>query len=56
MNARALAIEILFDVIINGQYANLALKQRLTEVSKTDQPLVTALVYTTLQHHRTLRT
>lgn len=55
MNARALAIEILFDVIINGQYANLALKQRLTEVSKTDQPLVTALVYTTLQHHRTVR-
>ena len=55
MNARALAIEILIDVIVHGQYANLALKQRLTEVSKADQALVTALVYTTLQHHRTVR-
>lgn len=55
MNARELAHTILCDVINDGQYANLALKQRLTQTAQVDQSLVTALVYTTLQYHRYLR-
>lgn len=55
MNARELAHTILCDVLNDGQYANLALKHRLGEVKDIDQALVTALVYTTLQHHRYLR-
>lgn len=55
MNGRDLAIQILYDVIVDGQYANLAIKHRLKEVAPIDQSLVTALVYTTLQHHRTIR-
>lgn len=55
MNGRQLAHTILCDVILDGQYANLALKQRLKEVQEIDQSLVTALVYTTLQNHRYLR-
>lgn len=55
MKARRLAYAILNDVINDRQYANLALKQRLQEVDAIDQPLVTSIVYTTLQHHRFLR-
>lgn len=55
MNARELAHEICCDVILKHDYANLSLKKRLKEVSLEDQSLCTALVYTTLQHHRTLR-
>jgi len=55
MNGRQLAHTILCDVILEGQYANLAIKQRLKEVEEVDQALVTALVYTTLQNHRYLR-
>ena len=55
MKARRLAYAILNDVINEKQYANLALKQRLQEVDLIDQPLVTSIVYTTLQHQRFLR-
>lgn len=55
MNARDLAHEILSDVITHHDYANLSLKKRLQEVDSVDQALCTALVYTTLQHHRTVR-
>ena len=55
MNARDLAHEIVSDVILKHDYANLSLKKRLQEVDDKDQALCTALVYTTLQHHRTLR-
>ncbi len=55
MNARDLAHEILNDVINHHDYANLSLKKRLQEVDSVDQSLCTALVYTTLQHHRTVR-
>lgn len=55
MNARDLAHEIVSDVILKHDYANLSLKKRLTEVDPKDQALCTALVYTTLQHHRTVR-
>ncbi len=55
MNARDLAHEILTDVILKHDYANLSLKQRLDEVEDKDRALCTALVYTTLQHHRTVR-
>lgn len=55
MKARELAHEILSDVILKKDYANLSLKKRLTEVDPEDRALCTALVYTTLQHHRTVR-
>ncbi len=55
MKARQLAYEILYDVIVHGQYANLALKQRLDEVSPIDQSLCTSIIYTCLQNHRYIR-
>ncbi len=55
MNARQLAYEILYDVIVRKQYASLALKQRLQEAPVIDQTLCTSLVYTCLQNHRYIR-
>ncbi len=55
MNARDLTHEIVSDVILKHDYANLSLKKRLQELELKDQALCTALVYTSLQHHRTLR-
>lgn len=55
MKARQLAYEILYDVIVHEQYANLALKQRLSEVVPIDQTLCTSIIYTCLQNHRYIR-
>ena len=54
-NPRALAYAILCDVYLNGQFANLALKQRLQTISEQDKNLVSALVYTTLRHQISAR-
>jgi 16S rRNA (cytosine967-C5)-methyltransferase len=50
MNARSLAVAILHDVLNNGNYANLSLKQRLDEAKPIDRSLITQLVYGTLQN------
>ncbi len=50
MNSRQLAYDILKNVIIYGQYANLALKQNLQLGKERDQPLITNIVYGTLQN------
>jgi len=50
MNSRQLAYDIIKDVIIYGQYANLALKQNLQLGKERDQPLITNIVYGTLQN------
>lgn len=47
---RTIAYEILCEVFLNGQFANLALKQRLQSVPDQDKNLISALVYTTLRH------
>jgi hypothetical protein len=49
-NPRTLAYSILCDVYLNGQFANLALKQRLQTRTDQDKNLISALVYTTLLH------
>lgn len=49
-NPRTLAYSILCDVYLNGQFANLALKQRLQNRTDQDKNLISALVYTTLRH------
>ena len=54
-NPRALALDILGDVYLNGQFANLALKQRLQNYSDQDKNLTSALVYTTLRHQISAR-
>jgi 16S rRNA (cytosine967-C5)-methyltransferase len=54
-NPRALALDILGDVYLNGQFANLALKQRLQNYSDQDKNLISALVYTTLRHQISAR-
>ncbi len=54
-NPRALAHAILCDVVLNGQFANLALKQRLQNYSDQDKNLISALVYTTLRHQISAR-
>jgi len=54
-NPRALALDILIDVYLNGQFANLALKQRLQNYSDQDKNLISALVYTTLRHQISAR-
>ncbi len=50
MNARSLALDILDGVMNKQAYANLSLKQRLSEVKAIDRSLVTQLVYGTLQN------
>ncbi|MEI7668280.1 MAG: 16S rRNA (cytosine(967)-C(5))-methyltransferase RsmB, partial [Erysipelotrichaceae bacterium] len=50
MNARSLSHAILCDVMMQGQYANLALKQRLKQVETVDKAFVTKLVYSTLTY------
>jgi len=50
INARSLSHAILCDVIMQGQYANLALKQRLKQVESIDKSFVTKLVYSTLTY------
>jgi 16S rRNA (cytosine967-C5)-methyltransferase len=50
MNARSLALDILNEVLNKQAYANLSLKQRLSEVKPIDRSLVTQLVYGTLQN------
>jgi len=50
MNSRQLAYDIIKNVIIYGQYANLALKQNLQLGKERDQPLITNIVYGTLQN------
>jgi len=50
MNARSLALDILNEVLTEQAYANLSLKQRLSEVKPIDRSLVTQLVYGTLQN------
>jgi len=52
---RTIAYDILCDVYLNGQFANLALKQRLTTVAEQDKNLISALVYTTLRHQLAAR-
>jgi len=47
---RTIAYDILCDVYLNGQFANLALKQSLQSVPDQDKNLISALVYTTLRH------
>ncbi len=49
-NPRTVAYSILCDVYLNGQFANLALKQRLQSRTDQDKNLISALVYTTLRH------
>lgn len=50
MNARSLALDIYHEVLYKQAYANLSLKQRLSEVKPIDRSLVTQLVYGTLQN------
>ncbi len=54
-NPRALAYSIVCDVYLNGQFANLALKQRLQNMSDQDKNLISALVYTTIRHQISAR-
>ena len=54
--ARAIALATLDKVRTSGAYSNLQLNQALEsgQLSGADRRLVTALVYGTLQHQRTL--
>lgn len=55
MNARLLAYQILSGVFLERQYANLLLRQKLTDVNDLDKSLVTQIVYGTIQYQRYLR-
>ncbi len=50
MNVRNVALKVLIEIIENGAYANLALKDAAHEVPKSEVPFLYALVYTTLEH------
>jgi len=52
---REVAYSILCDVYLNGQFANLALKQRLQNIPEQDKNLISALVYTTIRHQISAR-
>jgi 16S rRNA (cytosine967-C5)-methyltransferase len=54
-NARDLALNILYRVFEQGEYASLLLQEELHLVEEIDQAFVTALVYSTLQHQIFLR-
>jgi len=54
-NARSLALDIVHRVFEEGEYASLLLQEELQSVDGIDQSFVTALIYTTLQHHLFLR-
>ena len=54
-NARDLALNILYRVFEQGEYASLLLQEELSLVAEIDQAFVTSLVYTTLQQQLFLR-
>jgi len=54
MKARRLAWDIICDVFIEGKYAGLSLKEKLTKVAEVDKGLVTEIVYGTLRNYRFL--
>lgn len=50
-NARHIAYDTLKNIISNGQYSNLALKEALNrDIQKQDRAFITQLVYGTLEH------
>ncbi|MBQ8300673.1 MAG: 16S rRNA (cytosine(967)-C(5))-methyltransferase RsmB, partial [Clostridia bacterium] len=56
MNARELAMKVIYDVEFEGAYSNMALKKALNnaDLSGSDKALVTNLVYGTVDKKITL--
>ena len=51
MTHREIALRLLCDIEEGGKYANLAISSHLTDgLSRKDKAIVTALLYTTVEH------
>lgn len=50
MNARRVALDVLIDVLENGAYANLALKDACRDRDAQSAAFISSLVYTSLEH------